>query len=368
MNCSYIPDLKDCAVSHSYLRPDTGFTVIPWLYALIILSLHFPLVFIRILKWETGQWLTILMALFSIGLLIIEYSSTHLDASQIYVWTPIVVGIDIGACFQVWVLVLEKHGERLPGWKSFMRKVHWKKNLDIFHQEIEIKTTEETGVSTPTIQATTLMTPATLSPSNARPFHFLLGMSLFCFVTLVVLQFVGLVYTAIGLNLALHEPMKESWCSPSFQVGLYLFDDSCRNYSIAIHPERGIGCVTVDGTQPNILKATMTILIIEFVFEMLDAALLLVANSDRRLWGPFKLKRPWFTIVCGLGVWFAMIGIGVSRGRNAALPVPAGWVGLTGVVEGTCKTVINGAGLRGAIIGWSDGAFKALGSSYEGGL
>ena len=367
MDCPNIDSLKDCTVLRSYLRPDSGFTVIPWLYSVIILSLHLPLVFVRILRWETGQWLTILMASFSIGLLIIEYASTHLNASQVYVWTPIVAALDIGACLQVFVLVLERDGEQLSGWRTVMRKVHWRDGLRIFNEVIEM-TDSTTEVTIPSQQTSPVIAPVIPSSATKRSLHLLLGMSLFCFISLFVLQFVGLVYTAIGLNIALHESMTEVWCSPSFQVTHYLFDSSCNNYTIALHPDRGIGCVTVEGNQPSFLKGTMTVLVLEFAFEILDAALLIMARSDMKLWGPLKLQRPWFTMICGISVWVTLIAIGVTRGKNTALPVPAGWIGLNGKVEGICKTALYGSGLRGATIAWSDGAFKALGSSYEGGI
>jgi hypothetical protein len=375
MECLNIEGLKDCSVKTSYLRPDSGFTVIPWLYSLIVLSLHLPLVFVRILRWETGQWLTMLMASFCIGLLIIEYASTQLNASQVYVWTPIVAGLDIGGCLQVFILVLEREGERLPMWNKIMRMVHWRVGLNIFKEPIEMNDSGDgtgtgtgTNGTTPSQQSASETRPATVNPASTWSLHLLLGMSLFCFTTLFVLQFVGLVYTGIGLNTALHQNMTEVWCSPSFLVGQYLFDSSCNNYTITLTPASGVGCITVAGNQPAFLKATMTVVILEIAFEIVDAGLLILARSDKNLWGPFKVKRPWFTMICGIAVWAALIGIGVTRGRNSALPITAGWIGLNGPVEGSCKTALYCAGLRGETIAWSDGAFGSLGSAYVGGM
>ena len=81
------------------------------------------------------------------------------------------------------------------------------------------------------------------------------------------------------------------------------------------------------GNQDNFLQATMTVVALEFVCEIMDAALLKTARSDTKLWGPFKLKMPWAAVII-------VIRVGVASGRNSALPVPAGWVGLNGKVDG----------------------------------
>lgn len=57
----------------------------------------------------------------------------------------------------------------------------------------------------------------------------------------------------------------------------------------------------------------------------------------------------------GIAVWAALIGIGLMRSIMSA--VPGNEVAIMGVQEGACRTILYPAGLRGAIIGWSDGVF-----------
>lgn len=71
-------------------------------------------------------------------------------------------------------------------------------------------------------------------------------------------------------------------------------------------------------------------------------------------------------MVFGTAVWFVMIGIGVSRGKSGALPVNRVVVEIGGLGYIPCRITLYGNALRGAIITWSDGAFQAWGSNYDG--
>ena len=116
------------------------------------------------------------------------------------------------------------------------------------------------------------------------------------------------------------------------------------------------------------MTATVVILIVEMVCEIIDATLLLKAQKGQHLWGfsLLKLQRPWCTMIFGTATWLAMIAIGVLRGKDEALPVNTRMVEIGGLVGGSCKINLYGNALRGAIIAWSDGAFQAWGSTYDG--
>jgi hypothetical protein len=119
--CSAL-DTPPCKAASSYLRPGIGIALIPWLYSLILLLLHLPLAFVRIVKWEKGQWFALAMAFFSIALTIQEYTSTHLYAGQIFVWTPVALTADIGATLQLIVMIWMEHKKK-GLWEG---AVHWK--------------------------------------------------------------------------------------------------------------------------------------------------------------------------------------------------------------------------------------------------
>lgn len=295
-----------------------------------------------------------------------EYASTHLNAETVYVWTPIILAIDIGAVMQVFILVLERDGENLPVWKKLMTWVHWRHGRQVYNVH---QLTILAGPSPEAMPQANDSQEAAQPPTEVRnvvSLHIVLVLSVFCFVFLIILQLVGLIYTAIGVHVASEPGIQESWCSPAFLDRNYVSDLSCHNYTITPEPGNGIGCIQVAGTQSGFLNATLTVLVIELVLEILDGALLLMAKTDAKLLKSVKLKRPWFTMFFGIGVWLALIGIGVAREENGALPLNGNHVVLSGGAEATCQTVLYSAGLRGAIIAWSDGAFSSFGSVYEG--
>ena len=164
-----------------------------------------------------------LMAFFSIGLTIVEYASTRLNANTIFVWTPIVLALDIGAVLQVFILVLERDGERLPVWNKFMTWVHWRTGRQVYAINLPpIPSDEGEVVAEPSIEVKEIRGIVSI--------NVLLITSVLCLVTLLILQFVGLIYAGIGLNHALYESMQESWCSPIFQVAKKVYDSSWLGY------------------------------------------------------------------------------------------------------------------------------------------
>ena len=79
------------------------------------------------------------------------------------------------------------------------------------------------------------------------------------------------------------------------------------------------------------------------------------------------MRRPWFTMFSGI----AVLGLILIFGITYASMLPPGiservWI----VTQAGGVTVYEGelgpAGLRGAMIGWNDGVFKAWGSTYMG--
>src|SRR5205814_3635200 len=130
-------------------------------------------------------------------------------------------------------LVLERDGETLRGWKTLMKWLHWKSGRQVYEINMSDIPNDETGQET--VSAGKII-------RSSLSVHIVLGLSLLFFIALVILQFIGLIYTGIGLNHALHEDMQEKWCSPAFQIGVYVFDPQCHlNLTNTPHPARGIG-------------------------------------------------------------------------------------------------------------------------------
>lgn len=128
-NCAFdFSKTNQCILSIQYIRQDAGTVIIPWIYSLVLVLLHFPLVLVRVLKWDAGQMWSIAMAIFSLSLTSLAYQSTAFDPNQIYIWLPITLVIDVGAVMQVILLLIrtpanpdEPDGKQTWNWNFIIR-------------------------------------------------------------------------------------------------------------------------------------------------------------------------------------------------------------------------------------------------------
>ena len=118
------------------------------------------------------------------------------------------------------------------------------------------------------------------------------------------------------------------------------------------------GCIDVPGLQPHWLLAVRGVLIAEIVVELIDLFILLLVNTNTK-WREVKMKRPWSTMFSGVIVWGMLIWAGFNQTQR--FPLETQSIILVGLAEGPCRSVLYPAGLRGAIIAWSDGVFESLG-------
>lgn len=98
--------------SATYLRPDPGGALLPWLYSLFLLLFHLPACIIRAVRWESAQYLALGLAVVGIALCIQAYFSTRLKADEVLVWMLLFLVLDVGAMLQMVVLIIERHGFR----------------------------------------------------------------------------------------------------------------------------------------------------------------------------------------------------------------------------------------------------------------
>jgi hypothetical protein len=103
--------LKDFTTT-SYFRPDTGAALLPWVYTLVAIIIHLPVLFVRVARWDlVRDWLFLSTSLV-ILVYVQGYISTRLAADQVLVWTPVVLVIDAGSMLQMIFLVLETEAFR----------------------------------------------------------------------------------------------------------------------------------------------------------------------------------------------------------------------------------------------------------------
>lgn len=103
-----LADALQCA--ETYLRPDPGGSLLPWLWAFFLLLLHFPACVIRASRWESAQYLALSLAVLNLAITLQAYLSTKLKPEEVLVWMPLTLLLDIGAMMQLVVLILERHG------------------------------------------------------------------------------------------------------------------------------------------------------------------------------------------------------------------------------------------------------------------
>ena len=334
-NCSSIP--------HSYIRPNSGVALIPWIYGLVLFSSHLPLVLIRVLKWEAGQVWSLVMAAFSVGLTISAFCSTRMQAEKVYVWLPITLVIDVGAMLQIFILIIEgKRGGDGTLLRAISQHISGRRS----------KANRNAGASGRTHKDFTIW-------EKIKRLAILYA-SVGLFLCLVSLQIVGLVF---AFKQADTGPLFESWCSPAFQLGATVYDYACHSYTVT-PTGNSTGCINIPGAQLQWLAATKAILIIELLIEFVDLLILVGVSNKWKFREVVKMRRPWCTMFFGVGVWMALIGLAIIQTKE--YPLNGNEMGMGNNTGVSCKSFIYAGGLRGTIIAWSDGVFSSWGGTYYG--
>lgn len=443
--------------NESYLRPNTGGALLPWIYTVLIILIHTPIVVIRVVKWEIMQAWSICFAVFTIVVVTQSYVSTQFDPARILIWTPIILVIDAGSMIQVFFLVIEakklrlgprtflvdplEHGQQdtelnARGTRQFSSLVTRYRRSRQGHQEpvahqdqgFQLSERQHLTVSqqTPT-PSESINEPVyslqenrgaprpdndaaqpdqqgqafstDIQPDNGQaagspprtevktnpdhlndnidvdedlrwykdPALWSATFAALSFIAVLVLQVLGLVKAIQGIQT---EPPLVEWCSPLFQpFGIVALDGDGHAYSIIQDSNKGIGCIAIAGVwQRGWLKGTVAILIVELAFEFIDTLILINVSSSQR-WRGVKMRRPWCSIFLGMMVLLVILICGLFFASQ--LP-PEITKSVTVVMEskgfvGSYEVLLTNAGLRGAILGWSDGLFKSWRSTYFGG-
>lgn len=410
----------------SYLRPDIGGALLPWIYTAIVIIVHIPTVIIRVQRWETVQTWCLAATLLTVVLYAQAYVSTAFQPDQVLTWTPLLLVIDAGSMLQLFVLVVEA-GELvvrvravLGAWALGWRRVVWawigllriRSRRRRQRQQLQASVagrsddadedkgpevlvartllsnqdasqpprgssdnvpstsprTTESKVEAETIPEAPLPKQGHAGRGPLRKDRtFWVGIaSLTLFVAVVVLQLLGLQAAAQQTRAA---TPAVSWCSPIFQpFGAAVLDGNCHVYAVEQTFNKGIGCIRLPGAQQAAwIKGTLIVTSLTLVLEAVDLLVLVLVNSDSR-WAEVKMRRPWCTIFGGM----AVLGVTLLYGIRYADELPPGITervvvvmdvhGEVSMYAGTLAT----AGLRGAIIGWNDGLFSSWGATYFG--
>lgn len=119
----------------TYIRPSTGGSLLPWPYSLAWLLVHLPVTLLRVSHWQRVQTLSLVLAVFSVYFTLQAYT-THLEPSQVLVWAPLPLILDVGAMMQLAFLVIRENGVLLLwcAFKDSLRKVRGGKGKKKFRR------------------------------------------------------------------------------------------------------------------------------------------------------------------------------------------------------------------------------------------
>jgi hypothetical protein len=426
--------------NQSYLRPNNGGALLPWIYTVVIIVVHLPVVYIRVVRWEAVRSWCIAFAVFTIIVVTQSYVSTQFDPGEILIWTPIILIIDAGSMIQVFFLVIEakkrrvgdrivlvdppKHGQKdmepnAEGTQQFSslltrfrRKRHGRQDQIAlqdqgYRSHIRANQTStspqhppNTGGIEPAQSSQQFHTATAEPPPNdghaiesgqltdgstnstnsdddtdwdevlrwyKDPAVWSAALAALSFIAVFSLQLLGLVKASQAIRT---DPPLVQWCSPLFQpFGISALDGDGHTYTIAQSSNKGIGCIHIPGVwQRHWLKGTVAVLILELVFELLDIGVLMFVNSSVK-WRGVKMRRPWFSIFLGMTVLLVTLICGIFFASE--LP-PEITKSVKVIMESkghvsSYDIVLINAGLRGTILGWSDGLFAGWRTTYFGG-
>ncbi|ORY10195.1 hypothetical protein BCR34DRAFT_355411 [Clohesyomyces aquaticus] len=356
--------LRRVLLSHSSVqtltvtRPDPGGALIPWLYAVFLLIFHLPACIVRAVRWESAQYLALGLAVLGIALTTQSFESTGLQAGMILVWMPLTLVLDVGAMLQMVVLIIEKYDDEDTSGLAVLWRVMRDSMAGMWAFVMSACLPKHRRRGGRREQA------------NVDAFrHAVVAFVAFILLLiLLVLQIRALVAAVQGRNHAQRLTVK--WCSPAFRdFALGITTGDCNLYGIVNSSSNGIGCIALPAVlQDQWLTGTIICLSGALVCQVVDMILLRCAHG-RKCRG-VRMQRPWLTMFGGVIMLILLITLGVFNANRLPEGVTSKvWIyrkepmALAGRV---CQTHLTSPGLRGMIIGWTDGLFEAWGSVYEG--
>ena len=179
---------------------------------------------------------------------------------------------------------------------------------------------------------------------------------------LLVIQIFGLARAAVGSQ---QENIEAQWCSTLFASSIAV-ESNCVLYNVTASFSQGIGCITLRGyEQYTWLKASIVILSISLIFEVFDCLILTLVNGTTR-WRGAKMKRPWFTMFTGNRVLLVLIIAGAFTAQRLPRNIDQRVTIFKHQQSSeACIGELTPYGVRGAIIGWTDGFLESWGNTYS---
>jgi hypothetical protein len=374
-SCPAIISLEYCKINSSYIRPDIGVAIMPVIFTIpLFLTQCFALFTRLVFDWRDSQLLSHVIAFGGIVLTIVAYISTSLQASQIYVWTPVSLIVDVGTIMHLIVITREDPDVHfwVPRWAERLR---WKHQTD-----------NNYPMNPPDYQPPPVIQQPLLNGGNQHGVPQKLGKKrttfVFCLshiwlLAFIILQIVGLAYSLFRLLTT--SEFAQSWCSPAFQIGNETYNTECTTYNITQQTDLGIACVNSPsgpaGNQKSWLGWTAATLALQLLFELGDGLILLVPimllpRSSRQRFINLRQSytRPILTMISGLFMLFAMVVFGWLQMSGRPKDLSGDFLGIRSIVGSNisdCRVDTYAGGVRGTLLAWSDGIFHGI-KGYAG--
>lgn len=342
MSCPPPVSLQNCSISTSYIRPDQGLAIMPWVYSAVLFAGHIASFITRVFldPIDRSQLLTILLATYAISITILTYQSTRFTPEKIYIWTPLMLGGDAASLIHLIRQLLFPDPKK--GNDGYRRIASVNKQFPDQEQ-----TDDRDGAGGANADSQRKLTKTDIV---------CLIISIILLVTVVVLQGAGMVFSISQFFRRNQLNLQTTWCSPAFQLGNETFNSECQTFPIIQHENLGIACVNVAGDQPTWLGWTAVGLILFLIFEITESAILFIPKFQkiRKLY-----RAPVMTTLAAIIVWFAFIMLGWSQMKRLPPGLSESRLGIVSGMEGTCGFDAVPGGLRGTIIAWSDAVFES---------
>lgn len=367
----------------SYIRPDVGGALLPWIYTIIVIIVHVPMVVIRVVRWQMVQTWCLASTVLTLVITIQGYKSTSFAPEMILTWTPLLLVIDAGSMAQVLFLIVEDRHllSRLRRKLTLTKKTNNRilengillggnpADGNLVWNRTDIKYDQPTHVEDLGIGRDARMsvagTTATKSPILKDDALYVAIFAFLLLIMIFVLQILGIVRAVAGAKGP--TPLVAS-CSPIFQpYGITVLDGNCNIYNVEQNFLKGVGCISIPGSrQMSWLKATVAGTSLALIFQTIDICLLTMVHSKAR-WRGMKMRRPWCSMFSGL----AILGLLLIYGIQYSTTLPPGiservWVVQSADVPSVWTANLVPAGLRGALLAWNDGIFNSWDVQYYG--
>jgi hypothetical protein len=325
MSCPSIASLQNCSIPTSYIRPNEGVAIMPWVGSAALFAAHIISCVNRVFlkTYDRSQLLAISLATYAVSIIILAYQSTHFDPQRIYIWTPLMLGIDVAALLHV-------IKQQLPDQERTQ------------HRHLDYETVETKHLQ-----------------QNERNYTdiFWTIVAALLVLTLIGLQMAGLVFSASHFARRSQLQLQTSWCSPAFQLGNSTFNSECTPFPITQYESLGIACVIVEGDQSTWLGWT-TLGLIAFLIMEFGESIVLFLPQLKNFRSKYHYHAPIVTTLTGIIVGFAFITVGWHQMKSLPSGISENRLGIAGGIGGDCAFSPFPGGLRGTIIAWCDGIFK----------